>query len=46
MPLPRQRRKRQVKRKRDWRRIAFYVLSAAVVISMVLGTVLANLLVR
>ncbi len=44
MPLPRQRRKRKtVKKKRDWREIVFYALSAAVAISMALGYVIANL---
>ena len=44
MRLPRQRRKQKPTRKRrDWRQIVFYVLSAVVVISMALGFVIANL---
>jgi len=32
-----------MKKKRDWRQIVFYTLSAVVAISMALGYVIANL---
>lgn len=44
MALPRKRRqKRRTKKRRDWRQIAFYVLSGLVAISMAFGFVLAFL---